>query len=48
MQQQLTPTEAALMTNTRKITGPSVLKASARFMEFKGHCRIPDTHIVAL
>jgi len=36
------------MTNTRKITVSSVLKASARFMEFKVRCRIPDTHTVAL
>lgn len=36
------------MSNTRELTGASGMKASARFMEFKGHCRIPDTHTVAL
>lgn len=36
------------MTNTRKVTGSFVLKASARFMEFKGHCKIPDTYIVSM
>lgn len=35
------------MSNTREIAGSSGMKASAGFMEFEGHCRVPDTPAAA-